>query len=83
MKTFRCKCGESIIYSSMGTGHNCEGCTKCNTTYADHPDHHLPLEPHDWITKYNQNTGKPYKVYNKCCHRDKESYKESQNNANN
>jgi len=62
---------------------DCQGCEKCNTTYAGHPDLHEPLQPHDWGTKYNQNTGKPYKVCKKCSEIDDESYKESQKNADN
>lgn len=44
----------------------CQGCDKCNTTYAQHPDYHSEPNPHEWITKYNQNTGEPYEVCSMC-----------------
>jgi len=76
MKTLRCKCGEKVLHTSMGS-FDCEGCEKCQTTYAGHPDHHKPLQPHEWINKYNQNTGKPYKYCARCGQIDEESYKQS------
>ena len=48
MKAFRCKCGKKTLTSSMGPGQDCEGCDECQTTFADNPDHHVPLIPHDW-----------------------------------
>lgn len=61
----------------MGGGPNCHGCEKCQTTFAEHPDYHQPLEPHTWITRYNEITGKPYKICERCSERDEESYNES------
>lgn len=56
---------------------DCQGCKKCNTTYAGHPDNHKELQPHTWKTMYNQNTGKPYKRCDKCHAVDEESYREA------
>ena len=57
---------------------DCQGCEICQTTFAEHPDFHEPLQPHTWVVMYNQNTGKPYKRCTKCHQADIESYKESQ-----
>lgn len=77
MRTLRCKCGEMIAHTS-GTMKDCEGCEKCNTTYAGHPNNHSELQPHKWGTKYNQNTGKKYKECNVCYLIDIESYKKAE-----
>ena len=73
MQNWRCKCGESTAFGSMWP-QDCEGCNQCNTTYAQHPDHHKIREPHEWKIRYNENTGKPYQMCNKCSHIDRESY---------
>lgn len=73
---YRCKCGAVTCSSSMGV-RDCEGCTKCNTTLAAHLDLHKQLQPHDWKTYYNQNTGKPYKRCKNCMEIDKESYEQA------
>ena len=65
------------MWTTDGT-HDCQGCKECKTTYAGHPDYHRPLQPHVWGKLYNQNTGKPYKVCEKCHTIDDESYKKSQ-----
>lgn len=65
MQYYRCKCGEAICYGSMSPS-DCEGCTICNTTYAQHPDNHQELKPHVEVTKYDQNTGKPFKICSVC-----------------
>lgn len=65
MQHYRCKCGESTAFGSMSPM-DCEGCDKCNTTYAQHPDYHETPKAHDWIIKYNENTGKPYEICGKC-----------------
>jgi hypothetical protein len=76
MRTLRCECGEAIMWTT-DSPFDCQGCMKCNTTYAGHPDGHKPLQPHTWKIMYDQNTGKPYKRCNKCGAVDEESYKES------
>lgn len=77
MQHLRCKCGKATCMTSMGVP-NCQGCEECKTTYSFHPDYHEELAPHDWIEKFNSDTGKPYKMCNRCGNRDKESYKLSQ-----
>lgn len=73
MITLRCKCGEQKLWTSQGTW-DCMGCEKCQTTFADHPDGHKPLQPHNYKIKYHQNTGKPYKMCEQCGHIDKDEY---------
>lgn len=76
MRTLRCKCGEAIAWTTDNF-QDCQGCEKCQTTYAGHPDNHRPLQPHTWKIMYNENTGKPYKRCEKCYAVDEESYKEA------
>jgi hypothetical protein len=73
---YRCQCGKRTASSSMGV-QDCEGCDECKTTYATNPDGHKPLEAHVWMTRYNQTTGKPFKVCNNCMRIDEESYNEA------
>jgi len=47
----------------------CDGCPDCNTTLEIHPDYHKTPEPHDWVTKYDENTGKPYRICQRCYRR--------------
>ncbi len=76
MRYLRCKCGEQVAWSSMGSP-DCHGCSECGTTLSEHPNYHEPLQEHKWKTKYNQNTGKPFKVCSVCGDTDIESFKES------
>lgn len=55
---YRCQCGDAVAWSSMGV-YPCEGCPKCNTTLAQHPDFHTVPEPHDYRLIYDELTGKP------------------------
>ena len=73
MRTMRCKCGKAIIITDTGTS-DCQGCDKCKTTFSGHPDYHTVLQPHQWKTMYNQNTGKPFKICKMCGNIDQESY---------
>ena len=77
MQHYRCKCGESYSFGSMSPM-DCQGCDICNTTYAQHPDHHKERKPHTMVTKYNQDTGKPYQICSMCSHIDRESYNKAQ-----
>ena len=77
MQKMRCKCGEAVCYTSMGRPAKCSGCHKCNTTYAQHPDDHEELQPHEHETRYHQITGKPYKVCKCCGALDQDSYMEA------
>ena len=76
MRTLKCKCGDKTMWATGGV-HDCEGCEDCQTTYADSPDNHKPLQPHDWGVRYNVNTGNEYKVCKICFHVDEESYQAS------
>jgi hypothetical protein len=81
MRTLRCKCGEAIMWTT-DSPRDCQGCKKCNTTYAGHPDNHKELQPHTWKIMYEQNTGKPYKRCEKCYAVDEESYVEARKKTN-
>jgi hypothetical protein len=68
MRYYRCKCGEQTAWGSMPVS-SCQGCKKCNTTLEEFPmDHKIP-EPHEYITKFDENTGKPYEVCRVCWER--------------
>ena len=77
MQHMRCKCGDSTLWTSMGAGPDCYGCEKCRTTFAKHSEHHRKLQPHEFGIRFNQDTGKPYKVCKKCHHVDQKSKAES------
>lgn len=78
MQYFRCKCAESELWSSMGTGPDCTGCEKCQTTFSQHPDHHRPLQPHVWHTTYDSKTGKPsHRECDNCYKREKLTIEEN------
>lgn len=74
MRYLRCKCGEREMWTTDGV-QDCQGCEKCGTTFSGHPDGHNPLQPHQWKTMYDQNTGLPYKRCEKCYHVDEVTYK--------
>lgn len=65
MQAYRCKCGEAKYWGSFPPS-PCQGCYKCNTTLAQHPDYHQAPEPHQWVTRYKQNTGEPYEICKDC-----------------
>lgn len=44
----------------------CQGCDECNTTLVQHPDDHEIPEEHNWIKKYNEDTGIPYEICSRC-----------------
>ena len=71
MQYYRCKCGESVAFGSMPP-QDCEGCVECNTTLEQHPDNHKPLAEHEWIDKFDQNTGEKYQRCIKCLTRKKD-----------
>lgn len=53
----KCKCGSAERWDSGETVHPCQGCKKCQTTFASSPDNHKALETHDWKPRYNSETG--------------------------
>lgn len=63
---YRCKCGKNEYFGSGMVPHDCEGCDECGTTLSTHPEGHKPRAPHEWETKYDENTGKPYRRCKKC-----------------
>ena len=81
MQYYRCKCGKREAWSSMGV-RDCQGCSECGTTLAQHPDYHKDTAPHEWVKRYNQNTGKPYMVCENCMKIEEDSYIESQKTEN-
>jgi hypothetical protein len=50
MLFYRCQCGESQSWSSMGHS-KCDPCEKCGTAIALGPDGH-GVEPHQWSEPY-------------------------------
>ncbi len=46
MQYFRCKCGKSEGWSSMGVS-RCRVCPECKSTLAQSPEGHGEPEPHD------------------------------------
>lgn len=68
MQYYRCKCGETASWSSMGVA-RCERCSKCGSDLALGPDGHLEPVSHEYVTKYDQNTGVPYEVCRGCLQR--------------
>ncbi len=65
MQTYRCKCGESKVISSIGVP-ACETCDKCGSTFATYPSFLPEQIPHNLKTQYDQNTGKPYQICTRC-----------------
>jgi len=64
MKNYRCKCGKSTSYGSMGP-YLCRGCDECGTTLATHPSLHKKPKPHDW-SKTEVETDEGKKILTKC-----------------
>lgn len=56
MKFYRCKCGSSTSYTSMGVP-RCESCPKCGSDLAQGPSEHRDPEPHRWVPQFDPNTG--------------------------
>lgn len=71
MTYYRCKCGKREYFGSGMYPHDCEGCEECGTTLETSAETHRPIAPHDWETKYDENTGKPYKRCKKCYQKEK------------
>ena len=72
MQYYSCKCGKREFWGSGMISRNCEVCNECGTTMMKDLDgNYKPSEPHEYITNYNQNTGKPYQTCKKCYERKK------------
>lgn len=68
MQTYRCKCGEVTSWTSMGVP-ACVRCPKCGSDLAPGPNSHRDPAPHDFVVKYDQNTGAPYDICKNCLRR--------------
>ena len=66
MQYYRCKCGNAKAWTSMGVP-GCVRCSKCGSDLAQSPQGHSDKpDEHDFVTKYDQNTGEPYDVCRRC-----------------
>lgn len=65
MQFYRCKCGEHTAWTSMGVA-GCVSCGKCGSNLAQGPNGHYEVAAHKYVTKYDQNTGKPYERCSAC-----------------
>ena len=68
MKYKRCKCGKMERWDTGEAVKPCEGCRECQTTFAEHPDDHKLLQPHDWEPRFNSRTGEPDRRMCRRCH---------------
>jgi hypothetical protein len=51
----------------------CIRCSTCGSDLAQAPDLHTePVPQHDYVTKFDQNTGEPYQVCRRCFQRQDE-----------
>ena len=71
MQYYRCKCGKHEYWGSGMVPAKCEGCEECNTTLEQNPENHRTPEAHDWVTKYDENTGEPYRRCRICYQKEK------------
>jgi hypothetical protein len=44
----------------------CSRCDKCGSDFAQGPNEHEEPALHEYVTKYDQNTGKPYEICRRC-----------------
>ena len=65
MQYYRCKCGNSTSYGSMPPA-SCTRCGKCKSNLSISPDFHSEPLMHDFVTKYDGNTGEPYEYCRRC-----------------
>ena len=61
--------------------HPSEGCEECRTTLATNPEDHKPMLEHYWVTKYDENTGKPYCRCKNCLKNENVEEVENENNC--
>ena len=67
MKWYSCKCGKRTSYGSMSPS-RCTGCEKCGTGLEreDLAIEHRAPEPHEYETKYHEDTGEKYERCKRC-----------------
>ena len=69
MQYYRCKCGKSEAWTSMGVS-ECATCKHCGSDLAMGPEGHAETPaPHEYVAKYNEDTGIPYEVCRRCLRR--------------
>jgi hypothetical protein len=68
MQFYRCKCGKSTMWTSMGVP-ACTRCKRCGSDFAQGPQGHEEPSPHEYVTRYDEFTGKPYELCQLCIHR--------------
>lgn len=72
MQFYRCKCGETVSHTSMGVP-DCSKCDKCGSDLAQAPTLHEEPKPHEYVTRYDRNTGTPFEMCTKCMQRKPEA----------
>jgi hypothetical protein len=70
MRAYRCKCGEMQWFGSDGPP-ACLTCEVCGTACGGREP-----APHEWVTRYNPNTGAPYEICRWCLTKRPEAKKE-------
>jgi len=68
MQYYRCKCGKTKAWTSMGVP-LCSSCKHCGSDLAQSPESHGDPEPHEYVTKYDPDTGVPYERCRLCLHK--------------
>lgn len=67
MLYYKCKCGKCEFWGSGMSPYACQVCDECGTTMLKNLDGtYVEPKPHEYVAKYNQNTGKPYKICKWC-----------------
>lgn len=67
MQYRRCKCGKAWRWDSGEVVHDCQGCSECNTTFAQYPSEHRELQPHEYEDYYlSGSTPQPARMCKKC-----------------
>ena len=68
MQYYKCKCGESVSFGSMGPN-PCTSCSICGTQLINihyHTDYYPKPIPHEFVIRYNESTGEPYDICKLC-----------------
>lgn len=65
MQYYRCKCGSTKSWTSMGVP-RCIACHECGSDLAQASTEHAEPAPHRWETRYDAETGKPYESCRGC-----------------
>ena len=65
MQFYRCKCGKSTAWTSMGVS-ACSNCDSCGSDFAQSPEQHEAPAEHKYVTRYDSLTGAPYEMCRVC-----------------